>query len=205
MANRNYANSRIYSGHVMPVHIDCKMSIGSSGATSSLTGAYVTSVTRQGAGAYKIVLDDKYSKLYSLTAQCSAITTGSALNISDGLTSGKMYVINAVGTSTAANWQAVGLPTGITPAAGVAFVASTSSAGTGTGTVKAVTASGVQKIELVGSPQLAPSTGGAVIMIQCFAPTDATTTTLIPADPASGSTLSIQMLLSNSSVLVNGS
>lgn len=209
MANRNFANSRIYTGHVMPVLLDCNIAIGSTGAVGTVKGPYVTSVTRLGVGAYQIKLNDNYSLAYNVMASLSVAPTGSNINLTTGLTIGQAYIITAVGTSTTANWQTAGLPAGITPAVGVGFVAITAAAGTGTGTVKAVAPSGIVTVEAVGNQSLtsAPDPAvsqGAVILIQCYGSTSSSVTTLIPADPANGSTLFVEALMSNSSITING-
>lgn len=190
----------------MPVLLDLNVDIGASGAVSNLKGPYVESVTRLGTGAYQIKMRDNYNRFYSMLSAQSVAVTGANINISSGLTLGQAYIITALGTSTTANFQALGLPEGVEAAVGVGFVASTASAGTGTGTVKAVAASNITAIQLVGNQQLtmAPSDKGAIILIQCFGPTGAGDTTLIPADPANGSMLFLQFMLSNSSVLIGG-
>lgn len=74
------------------------------------------------------------------------------------------------------NWQNVGVPKGVTPAVNLAFVATATGDSTGggsTGTVKAMTKSGVAAMELLGNPQLAlnpipmggsPNSGGLVLV-----------------------------------------
>lgn len=71
------------------------------------------------------------------------------------------YVITALGTSTQANWQAVGLPANITAAVGVSFFATVTGGGTGTGTVQAAATagSGIDHIEVVGDPNLMNGNG----------------------------------------------
>ena len=85
---------------------------------------------------------------------------------------GVAYVIVSVGTSTAANWQALGLPVGVTPAVGAVFIATSASAGTGTGVVQvmATAGAGVDHIEVVGDPNQTcnPSTGNAYLVCACF-------------------------------------
>lgn len=50
-------------------------------------------------------------------------------------TANSVYIITALGTATLAQWQAVGLPQGITPAVGAAFVATASQSIGGSATV----------------------------------------------------------------------
>jgi hypothetical protein len=49
---------------------------------------------------------------------------------------GNRYTITAVGTSTAADWTTLGLPTGVFAAIGVSFIAAATGAGSGSGTVQ---------------------------------------------------------------------
>jgi hypothetical protein len=125
--------------------------------------------------------------------------SGSSVSISSGLTANQVYTIITVGTSTAANWQAIGLPVGVTPAVGVSFVASTSSAGTGTGTVQAplATGSGVYKIEAIGSPVATSDVGvtgyGSYIMFQALGATSSTSTVFKAVAPADGTIISMHL------------
>lgn len=122
--------------------------------------------------------------------------SGTPVNISSGLTLHGVYVITSVGTSTPANWQALGLPTNIVPAVGVSFVATTASAGTGTGIVETSGVSGIVVAEVVGDPNqtIGPSTGAGYILVQLLAPTNSSTTTLIPAAPAVGSVVGLRIV-----------
>lgn len=56
-------------------------------------------------------------------------------NSTTSLTAGNVYVITLVGTTTTAQWQSVGLSYGLTPTVGQAFVATSSTSITGSGTV----------------------------------------------------------------------
>lgn len=107
------------------------------------------------AGYIVVKLDKNYSGYVNGTSGfVSPIAT--TVNVSSGLSLGGVYVITSLGTTNQANWQTLGLPAGITAAPGVAFVAITASAGTGTGTVQSVKAgaSGLSHIEVVGNPNL---------------------------------------------------
>lgn len=117
--------------------------------------------------------------------------SGSSVNVTSGLTQFGVYVITSVGTTTPSQWQTLGLPTNQVPTAGQAFVAATASAGSGTGTVQAIaaTGSGIQRIEVVGDPNqtVAASTGTGYMVLVCLAPTNSSTTTVQPTAPANGS------------------
>jgi len=205
----------------MPVLLDVSVPIGASGAVGTIAGPYISSVTRLAAGLYQIQLQDSYSGYYMGGAQFISPTTGSALQIDSGsaaLTAGAAYQITTVGDATAAQWAALGVPAGVTPAVGVSFVALvTGSGASSTARVKAVGDSGIAKIELLSNPNLmldpqvanAPSPGG-IIQIQTLqaqmpsATTQGTPVQYAAADPASGSILKLFLMLSNSSVLIGG-
>lgn len=191
----------------MPVEIDCQISIGATGAVSSFSGAGVNAITRLSAGVYRIQLQDNYAKCFLVSASLASPVTGSAVAGGAFVTS-TIYQIVTLGTTTQAQWVTAGLPSNQTAAVGMIFKAA--GAGAGSGTVKALGNSGVTKVETIGSinTMLAPAPApnlGALLHIQCLGATDASTTTLIPTDPASGSVLSLLALLSNSSVSINGS
>jgi hypothetical protein len=103
--------------------------------------------------------------------------SGSNVSISSGLTAGNPYVIVSVGTSTQANWQAVGLPPGLTPTVGQSFICTSSSPGTGTGIVQAPAAdgSGIMALDVIGDPNQSISNssiaqnGGAWVLVRFLA------------------------------------
>jgi hypothetical protein len=79
MANRNFASGgKLYSMHVMPVMVDCKITIGASGAVSSFIGPTVASVTQSGTGVYIIKLQDPYAAM--LWAAGSMISPSSGVS-----------------------------------------------------------------------------------------------------------------------------
>lgn len=191
----------MYTGHVFPVLLDCNVQIGALGATSNLKGPYVESVTRKGVGAYEIKLQDNYNRLYEVRASFAAAQTGANLDPNVGVV-GKAYVITVVGDT---DWSTAGLPSGVTAAVGQSIILAALPAA-GTGRVKAIVSVAIKSVEVIGDPNLslAPSNQGAIINIQCFGETSAADTTPIPADPANGSVMYLSIMLSNSSVLING-
>lgn len=203
----------------MPVELDVSIPVGASGAVGTTTGAYISSVTKLATGLYQIKLQDNYSGYYMGSAQLQSPVTGSALAINSvaaALTVGQPYQITVVGTNTDAAWRAIGVPAGVTIAVGVSFVATaTGSGAVGTGRVKLVAAgSGIDKIELIGSPMMSPSPAisvGGVLIIQTLqaqigaATTQGTALQYALASPADGSVMRLRFLLSNSSVTVGGS
>ena len=93
------------------------------------------------------------------------------------------------------DWNAVGLPAGMTPAVGQGFVAKATGAGGSTGLVIAPGVSGITSVEVIGDPNLTlapqpqggtPHSGGW-ILVQFLADTSASVTTKIPAAPTNGS------------------
>jgi hypothetical protein len=65
MANRNFANGgKFFAMHAMPVILDTTITIGSSGAVSSFTGATIASVVRNSTGLYTITFQDPYNRLF---------------------------------------------------------------------------------------------------------------------------------------------
>lgn len=105
-------------------------------------------------------------------AQAPTITSTKIDN--SALTAGQAYIITIVGDSTLAQWQAIGLPPGITPAVGVSFIATAVGAGANTSTsrVQVPTTSGVFGVEVVGNPGVSLSNsniatnGGAWLLLQ---------------------------------------
>lgn len=97
------------------------------------------------------------------------------------------------------DWQGVGLQKGLTPTVGQSFVAIATGSGGSTGTVIAAGVSGITSIEVIGDPNQSfspqPQGGtahvGAWVLVQFLASTNSSTTTLIPAAPAAGSTVGL--------------
>lgn len=199
MANRNFPNNKLYSFNVQPVSLNCQITIGASGAVSSFSGAGIAAVTKTGAaGTYAIQLQDNYYSLLNCGFDMQS-PVGGTINLT-AASANVLYKIVALGTST----TFPGLPSGLTPAVGMVYVAS--GVGTGTGTIAPVTNSGIGSVELAGnvagmlSKQPFTASSGGYIYFQCLAPTDAATTTTIPTNPASGSVILAKILLNNSSV-----
>jgi hypothetical protein len=140
------------------------------------------------AGFIVVNLQDNYPTYLGGFSGMVSPVTGSP--ISTGLTVGNPYVIISLGTTSLSQWQAAGLKTGITPAVGVSFIAAaTSVAGTTPGTVKAVSVSGIDHIEVIGDAHLTNvskgNIGGMQLILQCLkngvvtAPTDGTVISLV--------------------------
>ena len=121
--------------------------------------------------------------------------SGSSLAVNaTALTVGAMYVITSLGTSTAADWLALGVPAGITPAVGVAFVALLQGSGAGSGSVQAPATAGsaISSIEVCGDPNTTIiGAANGWMFLQCLAATSSGVTTKIPTAPANGSVIGL--------------
>lgn len=203
MANRRFTQF-LWNPHTMPVLLDCSVAIGATGAVGTVKGTMIKGVTRLATGVYRIQLQDNYYKFYLSGWSFRAPVTGSA--VPDGsLSAGTMYEIQTVGTT---DWNAAGLPTGLTAAVGSVFKAA-NVGGSGSGTAKALGFSGITSVEVLGDtntmlgPQGVANQGG-YITVKCNGPTNSSTTTPVATDPASGSVMFLSFYLSNSSVVVQG-
>lgn len=224
MANRNFYN-KFYSGHAAPVEIDCNFIVDSANGNGlglrSLKGPYVqaaymhTSATpaagspQPGTGLIVIQLQDNYSRLFTGSYSIVSPLSGSLLaidSVSAALTVGQAYTIAVLGNATLAQLQAIGLPKGLTPSVGMSFIAkATGSGAVSTTRVEASVASGIARIETVGDPNqsLAPNGllaqgFGAQLIFQCYNSSGAAVA------PADGTVISLMMLMSNSSVVLQG-
>lgn len=217
--------------HKKPVQLDCSFIVnatdtGGLGITNfkgaGIQNVYMhTSATPAAGnpnpqvGLIYVKFQDNYNFYYLSNYELISANTGSTINISTGssLTIGNAYVIKTLGTTTTANWVAVGVPIGITPAVGLAFIAIATS-GSGTGTVGLPAQSTITKIETVGNPGLSiTSQGPAILGTQstgayglygCYAATNSTSTVLILTAPGAGTMINMKFLLSNSSITVQG-
>ena len=225
-----------FAPHVKPCVLDCSFQVASSDSAGlgilngSLKGQGIANVfmhtsatpgkgpngvlnPNPQAGIIYVQLTDNFMKLYGLGHSFQAPLSGSNVAIgASALTVGDIYVITSVGTSTAADYLAVGVPPGITPAVGVAFVAKATGSGSGSGEAQAPAAAGVgvNHIELIGNSALAinpipvggsPNVGG-YIAIACYA--DSSSDANVLTAPADGSVISLEFYLSQSSVVVAG-
>lgn len=127
------------------------------------------------------------------------------------LTTGFTFA-QTVFTTNLADWQGVGVPKGVVPAVGVAFIATAagySTGGASSGTVKALGNSGLSSFEVIGDANLSlwpipmggvsaasgSSNVGGRIIGQFLAATNTTTTTLIPTAPADTTIIKMKILL----------
>lgn len=119
------------------------------------------------------------------------------------VTAGNPYVITSLGTSTTANFQAIGLPKGMTAAVGAAFIATATTSITGSGTVGVPTVASTTTVQVIGDPNVTiansntAANGGATLLIQ-FCNSSGLVT------PADGTVVGMTIRLDNSSVNVDG-
>lgn len=239
MANRNFANGRaIYIPHVKPVLIDCNFIVDSTNGNGlgirSLKGPMVqnvfmnTSATpangntnpatpgisvlnpNPASGVIVVQLQDNYNRSLSGGFSIVSPASGSDVKIDNSaMTAGKAYIITTLGNATAAKWIAIGVPKGVTPAVGVAFIAASNGGAGNTLTSRvqeaASAGSSVASIEIVGDPNLsiAPNLSaaqgfGAQLILECRDYAGALVA------PAAGSVISLSLYLSDSSIQVQG-
>lgn len=226
MANRNFASGgRIYSMHVMPVLLDCNFVVDSANGNGlgirSLKGPAIQAVymhtsaplagsgnPNPSAGTIIVQLADNYNRSFSGFNAIVSPVSGSPLT---STTANTPAIIVSLGTATPAqslaDFRAKGLPRGIVPAVGVAFVPTSSGTIGHSAAVEiaAAAGSGVMSIETLGDPNttLAPDPtqnqgfGGQIIL-------QVRNISGVIAAPADGSVISLAMYLSNSSVQIQG-
>lgn len=176
---------------------------------TSTTPTSVNGVTNPdpAAGYALITFKNNFNYFLSAFAGQTVSTAGSALT---STTTGLVYVINALGTTTAAQWTAAGLPAGFTAAVGVAFVAKQTASIGGTGSVKVPGVPSATTMSIVGDPatmiknSAVASNAGAQLLVQFAAPTSSSDTTLVAAAPADGTIVRMHFKFDGSSVTVDG-
>lgn len=125
-------------------------------------------------------------------------------------TTGNPYVITSLGTTTAAQWQAAGLPAQFTAAVGSAFIARATGAIGGTGTVGLPGVQVAPIVSVVGDPNMEINSSniaklaGAEVLVQFAGPTAAGNTALIATAPADGSVVGMVFNFDGSSVTIDG-
>ncbi len=230
MANRAFMNfGHMYANLTAPVMVSCNFVVDADnanglGISDLKSNGYVKNVYMHTSetpadgspnpdeGIILIQLQDNYVSLINTMSSIQSPLTGSEIaTILAGspLTVGQPYVITTLGNTTTAEWQALGLPAGLTPAVGMGFTALIVGIGTHSGKVKAVGVSGISSIESFGQTdlELGPqgvSNQGGWIMLRTLGATSSSVTTNIPVAPAEDSKISITLLLDNSSVTVDG-
>lgn len=231
------ANSRFtqffYTKHAMPTFLDCNFIVdhtnGNGLGIRSLKGPGIldvfmnTSATpgqgnsgltnpNPAAGYILVQLAENYNRYFCGFSGYGSPVSGTNIAIlasGAALTPGAAYVITSVGTSTLADWQAIGVPQGVTPAVGVSFIAIATGAGTGSGQVQAPKTgfSGSSHIELIGDPNLsiAPfnaTVGTAQPRGAWILSVNLAGSPLVATAPVDGTIINLDFYLSNSSANV---
>lgn len=214
----NYPNGKsVYYNVAKPVHIISKFTVDATNGAgiTGLVGANVNSVlmhtsttptglVNPAVGIIQVNLATNFNNYLGFKASLHGPVTGSALT---SVTANTFYKIVTVGTTTAAQWAARGVPAGITPAVNTPFIATTTGALGGNGTVKAQTNSNVLSVELMGA-----SLGGvgnfgqtgSYLYFQCLGSTSSSDTTLIPVAPTAGTIITLDIKMNASAQVVNG-
>jgi hypothetical protein len=229
MSNRNYANGRaFYAMHVKPVLIDCNFIVDSSNGNGlgirSLKGPMVNNVfmhtsatpgsnngmtnPNPSTGIIVVQLQDNFNRYYGgFSGQIMGVGSPTAT-----IVAGNPYVITVLGTTTAAQWQAAGVPASMMtnnglPNIGLSFIAAESATIPGSPSVNPPVASGIDHIEIIGDPNqsIAPNPAlaayapnqGAQLIMQCQFEGVATA-------PANGTVIGLAFYLSDSSIQVQG-
>ena len=217
MANRNWLSNKLYQMEAYPVLVSCNFVVdeanGNGLGIRNLKGGGVKNVYMKTSatpaagnpnpedGIIMIELQDNYNRLLGGFASAVSPLDGSSQT---STTAGDICVIVSLGTATLAQWQAAGLPVGVTPAVGVAFVATATGTIGGSAAVQGVGASGAVSLETCGNTNLSlarsnsPVNGGGLVYLQAL---DSAGAKVAPADET---VVAVSLYLSNSSVTVQG-
>lgn len=207
MANRNYPQSKIWSNHLLPAALDVSVAIGATGAPTIEAGAGngkgIASIIRLAAGQYRIRLTDNYALLNQFSGTMQSALSGTPV-AATALSAGTIYQIVSLGTTTQAQWVTAGVPSGVTAAPGVVFLAAATSSGTGS--AQTLVSSGINSVELMGNVsqmlnnQPYNNNLGAHVYFQTMGPTAAGNTAPIAKDPVNGSKIQLRLQLNSSQV-----
>lgn len=223
MSNRRYIQF-FQTLHKSPVLLDCNFVVDSTNGNGlglrSLKGPGIANVymhtsataaagnPNPAAGYIYVQLQDNYNRYYGGFSGQVAPVSGTPINVTTGVTAGLVYVIVSVGTTSAAQWQKLGLPVGTAPAVGVSFVAIATTTATGSGVIEvpATAGSGIDHIEVIGDANLSivssgPSVlgqgSGAYLILACYK-------NGVLTAPTNGSAVGLSFYMGNSSILVQG-
>jgi hypothetical protein len=174
-----------------------------SGATAAQVGTALATVLNNLSSNF-VAGVNSFSASGTTTVTLTSTNTGVPLPGApqDGsVPTGFTFALTKYGTNQNA-WQQVGLPSGVPAAVGASFVATSTGYATGggsTGTVKAISVSGITAMEIIGDSNLSlfpqsyggsPNVGGW-ILLQFLAPTVSTGAYVSPMVPTAPADLSI--------------
>ena len=176
--------------------------------TSSTPGVVAGITNPNPAAGYAMVIFKNNFNYYLGGFNGQIVPTTS--NSTTSTTAGNVYVITGLGTATLAQWQAAGLPYGLTPTVGQSFVAIATGSIGGSATVGLPGVPTATTVTVIGDPNQSlnnaniASNAGARIIVQFAAATNSSTTTLVAASPANNSVVAMQFCFDGSSVSVDG-
>ena len=215
MANRNWLSNKMYQMQAYPCLVTVSFVVDNTlpDGVNFVKGGGVKNVymntvgtpsagnPNPQAGIIMIELQDSYERLLGGFYKIASPLDGSSQTAT---TAGQLCVIVSLGTATLAQWQAAGLPEGIEPAVGVAFVPTVSGTIGGSAAVQGMGVSGVTTVEACGDGNLSirrknnTVNGGGLVYLQALDSAGA------KVAPALNSVVLASIYLSNSSVTVQG-
>lgn len=161
----------IYTNVAKPILVNCQFTVNHTnsaglGITSLKSNGYIEAVfmnTTQTpgrsaggilnpnpiAGYAMVIFKNNFNYYLGGFSGQTAVTTS---NSTTSLTTGNVYVITLVGTTTTAQWQAAGLPYGLTPTVGQSFVAIATASLSGSGTVGIPGVLAAPTVSIIGDP-----------------------------------------------------
>lgn len=154
------------------------------------------------AGYILIQLKNNFNVALSSSSSIVSPLSGSPVT---STTAGHAYVIVSLGTTTAAQWAAAGVPSGLTASVGMSFIALATGAIGGTGAVEVPSFSTVDSFEVVGDPNQSianasvAANGGAYMLVQCV--TSASGSPAL-ATPANNSVIALRLRFDGSTVSI---
>lgn len=209
----------IYMNIAKPEVVECSFIVDSTagaGLTSLKSNGYIEAIYMASsapsasnpnplAGFMQVQFANNFNKFLGMELSSVSYQQTSTKIDNSVLVPGQAYVISILGNATAAKWHAIGVPVGVTPAVGVAFIALTDG-GAGnvlTSRVMLPLKSGVAAVEAFGNPNLAVNSnisanGGEYVIAQLL---DFAGALVAPVD---GSEIKLSFLFDGSSVTVDG-
>ncbi len=171
--------------------------------TSTTPTASINGITNPNPANGFVVVKFKNNFNYFLGVRGSVVAPATSTSTTS-TTANVAATITALGTATLAQWQAVGLPLGFTPAVGQSFIATASQSIGGSATIGVSGVSNVGAISLVGEPNamvsnssISPNAGAQVmLLLQDFAGA--------AVAPTAGSIVRLEFFFDGSSVTIDG-
>lgn len=216
----------LYSNVAMPKDVNLQFTVTPTnglGVTSIKSNGYVENVfmhtsttpaignagitNPNPANGYALVqFKNNFNYFLNADVRFQAPSTGSVKIDNSALTAGNPYIIATVGDASLSMWQGVGVPVGLTPTVGLAFIATSVGAGSNTSSSRVSTpsSSGIVMSEVVGLPNSSiansniASYAGAWIMLQFSSATASV------AAPAAGSVCCVKFSYDGSTVTIDG-